>query len=98
MRVLVLGGAGMLGHKLCQILGTQFETYATFRGEPPAVPGVYDRISSLAGIDVSDVDQVSAAIRRVRPAFVLNAIGLVKQRSEASDPLQAISINSLFPH
>jgi dTDP-4-dehydrorhamnose reductase len=88
----------MLGHKLCQILGPQFETYATFRGEPPAVPGVYDRITSLAGIDVTDVDQVSAAVRRVRPAFVLNAIGLVKQRSEASDPLQAISINSLFPH
>jgi dTDP-4-dehydrorhamnose reductase len=88
----------MLGHKLCQILGTKFETYATFRGEPPAVPGVYDRVSSLAGINVSDVERVGEAIRRVRPAFVLNAIGLVKQRSEASDPLRAISINSLFPH
>jgi dTDP-4-dehydrorhamnose reductase len=88
----------MLGHKLCQVLGTKFETYATFRREPPSVPGVYDNISSLTGIDVTDVDQVSAAVGRVRPAFVLNAIGLVKQRSEASDPVQAISINSLFPH
>jgi dTDP-4-dehydrorhamnose reductase len=97
-RVLVLGGAGMLGHKLCQVLGTKFETYATFRGAPPAVPGVYDRINALAGIDASDVDIVGSTVRRVRPAFVLNAIGLVKQRSDASDPIQAISVNSLFPH
>src|SRR5438552_14139135 len=29
-RVLVLGGGGMLGHKLCQTLGPRFETFATF--------------------------------------------------------------------
>jgi dTDP-4-dehydrorhamnose reductase len=98
MRVLVLGGAGMLGHKLCQVLGTRFETYATFRGAPPAVAGVYERTKALAGIDASDVDRLGATLRRVRPGFVLNAIGLVKQRSEASDPIRAISINSLFPH
>jgi dTDP-4-dehydrorhamnose reductase len=98
MRVLVLGGAGMLGHKLCQILGTRFETYATFRGDPPAVSGVYERVNVLARIDASDVDQVSATVRRVRPDYVLNAIGLVKQRSEARDPIRAISVNSLFPH
>ena len=98
MRVLVLGGGGMLGHKLCQILGAKFETYATFRAEPPAVPGVFEHIKALAGIDARDIDQLGATVRRVRPAFVLNAIGLVKQRSEASDPISAISINSLFPH
>jgi dTDP-4-dehydrorhamnose reductase len=98
MRVLVLGGAGMLGHKLCQMLGSSFETYATFRGDAPAVSGVYERVNVLTRIDASDVDQVSATVRRVRPDYVLNAIGLVKQRSEASDPIQAISINSLFPH
>jgi dTDP-4-dehydrorhamnose reductase len=98
MRVLVLGGAGMLGHKLCQILGTRFETYATFRGAPPDVAGVYEHTKVLDGIDASDVDEVGTTIRRVRPAFVLNAVGLVKQRSEASDPIRAIAINSLFPH
>jgi dTDP-4-dehydrorhamnose reductase len=98
MRVLVLGGGGMLGHKLCQILGRRFETYATFRGEPPTVPGVFEDVNALVGIDVSDVDQVAETVRRVRPAFVLNAIGLVKQRKEAMDPIRAISVNSLFPH
>jgi dTDP-4-dehydrorhamnose reductase len=98
MRVLVLGGSGMLGHKLCQTLGTQFETYATFRDEPPDVPEVFQHISALPGIDASDVDKIGATIRRLRPAFVLNAIGIVKQRSESGDPIQAISINSLFPH
>jgi hypothetical protein len=27
-RVLVLGGSGMLGHKLCQVFGPIFDTYA----------------------------------------------------------------------
>jgi dTDP-4-dehydrorhamnose reductase len=98
MRVLVLGGAGMLGHKLCQTLSSDFETYATFRGEPPAVPGVFEHTNVLSGVDASDVETMSATVRRVRPAFVLNAVGLVKQRSAASDPIQAISINSLLPH
>ena len=29
MRVLILGGAGMLGHKLCQYFRPRFETWAT---------------------------------------------------------------------
>jgi dTDP-4-dehydrorhamnose reductase len=94
----VLGGAGMLGHKLCQTLGTQFEVFATFRGAPPAVPGVFENTNALVGVDANDITKVDETIRRVRPVFVLNAIGIVKQRSEASDPVEAISINSLFPH
>ena len=31
MRVLILGGEGMLGHKVFQVLSQRFETYATFR-------------------------------------------------------------------
>src|SRR5437016_5762349 len=31
MRVLILGGPGMLGHKLWQTFSARFDTYATFR-------------------------------------------------------------------
>ena len=31
MRVLVLGGSGMLGHRLCRVLSARVETWATFR-------------------------------------------------------------------
>ena len=50
-RVLILGGSGMLGHKLAQALAEQHRTYATFRTEPdPAVLFTPD------GIEASRLD------------------------------------------
>ena len=43
-RVLILGAGGMLGHKLAQHLGRQFECWATIRGRAAdyAKFGIYD--------------------------------------------------------
>ena len=30
MKLLVLGAAGMLGHRICRLLGEQFEIWGTF--------------------------------------------------------------------
>lgn len=97
-RVLVLGGTGMLGHKLCQVLGSVFETFATFRSPPPEIPGVFDRIEVVPGVDADDIGTVIAAIRRVNPDYVINAIGVVKQREEAKQAVPSIRLNSLLPH
>lgn len=32
MRILVIGATGMLGHKLVQVLGRDFEVFGTIRG------------------------------------------------------------------
>jgi dTDP-4-dehydrorhamnose reductase len=97
-RVLVLGGTGMLGHKLCQIFGPTFETYATFRAAPPSVPGVFDLIHPIEGVVAEDFASVASAIRKVKPAYVINAIGVVKQRREATEAIPSITLNALFPH
>ena len=99
-RVLVLGGGGMLGHKLVQTLNESCETWATLRGStreyarygflPP------DRV--LGGVDVHNVETVIEAFAKVRPDAVINCIGLIKQLPSASDPLLNITINSLLPH
>ena len=34
MKVLVLGGEGMLGHQVCRRLGSHFEVWATYRDDP----------------------------------------------------------------
>lgn len=98
-RVLILGGAGMLGHKLCQILGPSFETYATFRARVPVVgQGVFDRIHPIEGVSADDFASVQSAIRRANPAYVINAIGLIKQRPEAKQAIPSIMLNAVFPH
>jgi dTDP-4-dehydrorhamnose reductase len=44
------------------------------------------------------MDSLVSLFSKIRPDIVINCIGLVKQLSEANDPVAAIPMNSLFPH
>jgi dTDP-4-dehydrorhamnose reductase len=88
----------MLGHKLCQVLGPACSTYATFRAPPPKISGVFEHIEARLGVDAVDFTTVEAAIRSIRPDYVINAIGIVKQRDESKLPIPSILLNALFPH
>jgi dTDP-4-dehydrorhamnose reductase len=80
----------MLGGKLLQHLAKGFDVFATSR---QASEG---RV--LGGVDVNDFDRVAAVIDDLAPAVVINCVGVIKQRPEASDPLITIPVNALFPH
>lgn len=95
-RLLVLGGAGMLGHKLCQVLGARFETFATFRVPPRG--RVFEKVHQVNHVDVLNQQSLERAFSVARPTVVLNAVGLVKQNEAASDPIASIELNALLPH
>ncbi len=100
MKVLILGGSGMLGHKLWQTCAEHFETYATLRQTSDPV-AYFTRAapSCVVGqVSAQDFDSVARALATVRPDVVVNCIGIVKQAAAAKDPLSSIAINSLFPH
>jgi dTDP-4-dehydrorhamnose reductase len=97
-RVLVLGGGGMLGHKLCQALGPRFETFATFRSSPPKIDSVFGRTRALLDVDAHRFETVADSFRIAQPDVVINAIGIVKQLPEANVPAKSIELNALFPH
>jgi dTDP-4-dehydrorhamnose reductase len=90
----------MLGHKLLQALRHEFETWTTVRGITPQLrrTNLLDPNRTITDVHGEDLDALVAAFRRVRPHAVVNAIGIVKQRPEAHDPVQALRINSLLPH
>lgn len=100
MKVLILGGSGMLGHKLWQVCATQFNTYTTFRysGKVFFDQGLFDPSKAEGNVSVHDFDSVVRAIARVQPEVVVNCIGIVKQDAAANDPIISISVNALFPH
>ena len=101
LRILVLGGDGMLGHKVVQRLSPTFETYATFRtphGMWEEIPFYKGNPRAIGGVDAMGPESVAKAIRKARADAVINCIGLVKQRKEAQEPIEAISVNALFPH
>ena len=103
MRVLVLGGEGMLGHKAAEVLGRRYEVSASFRdahGPWRDFPqyAAFPAARLLSGVDALDFDTVESAFETARPDAVINCIGIIKQVKEASDAVLTITLNSLFPH
>lgn len=100
MAVLVLGATGMLGHKLMQVLSRRTEVVGTVRGSASALAAhpVVGGFTLLGGVAAEDFDSVVRAVATVRPAAVVNGIGVIKQLPSAKDPLPSIGINALFPH
>jgi len=100
MKVLILGAYGMLGHKLFQRLGSEFDVYGTCRDMQTNAPWshLFPSEKMQIGVRADYVDSVQMAIRKVHPDIVINAIGLVKQLEDSKDPALAITINALFPH
>ncbi len=101
MRILILGGSGMLGHKAFEVLGTSFEVYATFRSHEGlwrAYPFYRDDSRLLTDVDALRFESVTRAFARVRPRVVINCVGIIKQCREAKDPILSLKVNSLFPH
>ena len=102
-KVMVLGGAGMLGHKMFQVLRERIAgTLCTVREDIRKPP--FDRVELLqgndviAGVDVTDFPALGAGLSAFRPQFLVNCVGVIKQRAEAVCPIPSITINSLLPH
>jgi len=103
MRVLVLGGDGMLGHKVSQVLAEGHEVSATFFERhgawatfPTYATTPPERLQG--GVDALDFTSVVRAVAKARPDVVVNCIGIIKQLEEANDPVLTLTLNALFPH
>lgn len=100
MRVLVLGGGGMLGHKALQVFAQHCEVAGTFRKIPLEVAQSenYRGVKLYEGIDAWDFASVRRSIDTFRPQAILNCIGVIKQLDDARKAKPSIYLNSLFPH
>lgn len=100
MRVLVLGGSGMLGHKVWQVLRARFDTWTTLRSNFSEYEDLrlFDRQHTIDGVDAGIADSLLRTFAEVRPDAVVNCVGIVKQRPSAGDPLLTLTINALLPH
>jgi dTDP-4-dehydrorhamnose reductase len=103
MEILILGGAGMLGHKLFQHLRKSHpDTCCTIRGlvhdDPLKNVEMFHTGHVIENCDVTDWPALQRLLSRLRPQTVVNCIGVIKQRPEARQPVPSIEINSLLPH
>jgi dTDP-4-dehydrorhamnose reductase len=93
----------MLGHKLFQVLRQRFTgVVATMRQDASAGPLAAVELLQgedvVPGVDVMDFDALRARLQAWQPEFVVNCVGVVKQRDAAKSPIPSITINALLPH
>lgn len=98
--VLVLGAAGMLGHRVMLDLAPRFDLVGTVRSPASSysVHPVMGRMRLRGGVRTEDPDGIRRALAELRPTTVINCIGIIKQLPDARSPLPAIGVNALFPH
>jgi len=98
-RILVVGAAGTLGHKLCQEFPRRgHEVIGTVRRPDSALARVAPHARVIVGVDVLEGDALERAVRDARPEFVVNAVGIVKQLDAASNKHASTAVNAWLPH
>ena len=100
MRLLILGGSGMLGHQLWRRLHAQHDTWVTLRRPVAdfAVHNLFDEAKAIQFDDITDDTALERALGQAKPEAVINCVGLIKQRDEASDEALTLRVNAEFPH
>jgi len=100
MRILVLGGDGMLGHQLLCCLRENHNVRVTLRQDLKFYRQfkIFNAENSYPGIDIRYGEKQRNILAEFYPDFVVNAIGIIKQRKSAKESIPSIEVNSLFPH
>jgi dTDP-4-dehydrorhamnose reductase len=101
-KIVVLGATGMLGHKIFQRLRVAFPgTVAIMRKRADRPPfkdtELLQGADVLTGIDVMDCE-ARVALSEIRPNYLINCAGIIKQRDDAHEFIPSITINALLPH
>ncbi len=103
MKALILGGEGMLGHKMFQTLrNRRWDVGCSILGS--LAEPFYSRIdlfheaAALERVNAMDLPALGCRLADLQPEFIVNCIGIVKQREESKSAIPSIVLNSLLPH
>ncbi len=100
MKILIVGGSGMLGHKLVQVWQNRFDVWATVRNNFRYYERykIYKRDRTFENINIQNIGSVKEIIKKIEPNVVVNAVGIIKQVPLAKNIIDTLSVNSIFPH
>ena len=100
MKILIVGGKGMLGHRLWMDLSAAHDVWGTVRENADSLPPLHGivRTNICEHVDALQFETVRHIVQTIKPDVVINCVGLIKQRENAKEPILAIDINTRFPH
>jgi dTDP-4-dehydrorhamnose reductase len=100
VKILILGGDGMLGHELLASWAARHDVRVTLRRPLEAYQayGLFSPANAIDRVEATDLTRVGSVVRAFEPAAIVNCIGIVKQRKAAKAAIPSIEVNALLPH
>jgi dTDP-4-dehydrorhamnose reductase len=100
MKILILGGDGMLGHQLLNSFKEKFEVKVTLRKNINEYTQyeIFTHDNCFDHVDVRDFEKLASVIETFKPNVLINAVGIVKQRKDSKEIIPSLEINALLPH
>jgi dTDP-4-dehydrorhamnose reductase len=100
VRILILGGDGMLGYQLLAWLQPRHEVRCTVRLDLACYEefGLFTQAITSGGVDVRSTERLVEVLADFQPEAVINCVGIVKQRPTAKESIPSLEINALLPH
>lgn len=101
MRILILGGNGMIGHKIYQIISKDNDdTWVTLRNDLSTYffSNIYNKEKVIDNIDLSDFKNLLHRLNEIKPDIIINACGITIRRGVEEIKSNTILLNSALPH
>lgn len=101
MKILILGGTGLIGNRLARQLRENADVHASTRanlGQMPMLEHILEPKKWLVGLDATDSRLLESEIGRLKPNVVVNCLGVVKKQILTRDVETTILLNSVLPN
>jgi dTDP-4-dehydrorhamnose reductase len=101
MRIPILGGNGMIGHKMYQVLSKIYEdTWVLFKKRTDELTTVdlFNKDKIIDNFDLINLNKLQNTLDNLKPDIIINAAGITIRRGVNDNIYNTISINSLLPH
>lgn len=99
MKILILGGNGMLGHQLFLHFNKKHQVKVTLRSNKNTYEKfkIFNNENAFYNVDISNLKSVENLILDFKPEVVINGIGITHKGRE-TDVIGSIEVNALLPH
>lgn len=101
MKILIVGGDGMIGHQLLRQWRSRHDVRVTLRRKPVTYAefgSLFTTQNAYYGVDVTCSEDLVSVFADFHPQAVINTAGIVKQQAAAKASIPSLEINALFPH
>lgn len=101
MRILILGGNGMIGHKMYQVISKEFDDVWVLLKKPldqVHSSEIFKTDKVIESFNLVHFDKLSKVLNNLMPDLIINAAGITIRRGINDNILNSILINSALPH